>query len=447
MLERGVEVDVVRDLERQTERRPRRADARAVVRARGRDRLAPTPRGPCGQQRVQRRLREDVAEAREVDRLVAVPPERARSARARRSRHRIPSCSSSSTGSKNEQLPIEWSSEPRTSRELAGARAARSRQRNDVGVERERPAAARAAPPPRRRRRAAASRLRKPCSPALGRIRVVQPRRRLEDEPARAAAADEVGELLHRRHALAAAADLRAQPARRHLVERHALEVDRVVLPLASRALDDARASRASSCGSSASCAAGQTNRPSSHACSLARARRSSASASAGGMLAGGNIGAWSKSLVEQRAAGVVTARAEATLPPGQAPRSGSLRTASDPGGSSAKHSLPGVRSARPFEPVRHLLESSRGRALPEIPPAELRRGRRAGGGRPDAEQRDHVRTGAPGLSLRRPARHRQDVDGAHPREVPQLRAGPDDDARRHVPRLPRRSPPARRST
>ena len=84
------------------------------------------------------------------------------------------------------------------------------------------------------------------------------------------------------------------------------------------------------------------------------------------------------------------------------------------------------------------LLESFRGRALPEIPPADLRRGRRPGGGRPDAEERDHGRTGAPGLSLRRPARHRQDLDGADPREEPELRARPDGDARRHVPRVRR---------
>ena len=45
---------------------------------------------------------------------------------------------------------------------------------------------------------------------------------------------------------------------------------------------------------------------------------------------------------------------------------------------------------------------------------------------------------GAAGLPLRRPARHGQDVDGAHPRQGPQLRAGPDADAGRHLPRLPR---------
>ena len=93
------------------------------------------------------------------------------------------------------------------------------------------------------------------------------------------------------------------------------------------------------------------------------------------------------------------------------------------------------------------LLESFRGRALPEIPPPDLRRGRRSGGGRPDAEERDHRRTGAPGLSLRRPARHRQDVDGADPREEPELHARPDGDSRTARATPASRSPPARRST
>ncbi len=92
-------------------------------------------------------------------------------------------------------------------------------------------------------------------------------------------------------------------------------------------------------------------------------------------------------------------------------------------------------------------LNRHRDRALPEVPPADLRRGRRAGGGRPDAAERDHRRTGAPGLSLRRPARHRQDLDGAHPRQGPELRAGPDG-RRRTAPATPAsRSPPAPRST
>ena len=51
-----------------------------------------------------------------------------------------------------------------------------------------------------------------PVLARLGRIGVVQPGRRLEDDAALAAAAHERGELLDGRDALAAAADLRAYP-------------------------------------------------------------------------------------------------------------------------------------------------------------------------------------------------------------------------------------------
>ena len=51
----------------------RRAHARAVVRARGRERLGPRV-GAERHQRIERRLRVDVAERREVDDLVAVAP-------------------------------------------------------------------------------------------------------------------------------------------------------------------------------------------------------------------------------------------------------------------------------------------------------------------------------------------------------------------------------------
>src|SRR4029079_17975088 len=56
---------------------------------------------------------------------------------------------------------------------------------------------------------------------------------RFEDEPPLTAPADEAGELVGSRDALSAAADLRAQPTGRDLVERHALEVDGLVLALA----------------------------------------------------------------------------------------------------------------------------------------------------------------------------------------------------------------------
>ena len=75
-------------------------------------------------------------------------------------------------------------------------------------------------------------------------------------------------------------------------------------------------------------------------------------------------------------------------------------------------------------------------RAVPEVPAPGLRRGGRAGRGRPDAEERDRLRPGAPGLSLRRPPRDRQDLDGPHPREGAQLRPRPDPDAGQHLQRV-----------
>src|SRR6185437_17132229 len=63
-----------------------------------------------------------------------------------------------------------------------------------------------------------------------GRVRVVQPCRRLEDDAAVAAAADELGELLDRRDARPAAANLGPRAERGHLVGRAALDVDRLAL-------------------------------------------------------------------------------------------------------------------------------------------------------------------------------------------------------------------------
>src|SRR5215208_6759877 len=88
--------------------------------------------------------------------------------------------------------------------------------------------------------------------------------------------------------------------------------------------------------------------------------------------------------------------------------------------------------------PARESLESQRGRPLPQVPPAGLRRGRGPGGGDADAAERDRARADPAGVSLRRPARHRQDLAGANPREGAELRAGPDADARQDLPRLPR---------
>src|SRR5439155_27228720 len=94
--------------------------ARAVVRTGGRDRLH--PRGPAfGHERIERPLREDPTEAGQVDRVAAGPPEQA--VRAGPEAHSTPSFSSSSTGSKNEHVPIDWKSEARTAARRAGSAA------------------------------------------------------------------------------------------------------------------------------------------------------------------------------------------------------------------------------------------------------------------------------------------------------------------------------------
>src|SRR5215213_1379763 len=64
--------------------------------------------------------------------------------------------------------------------------------------------------------------------------------------------------------------------------------------------------------------------------------------------------------------------------------------------------------------------------ALPPPPPALVRRRRRAGARGPHALQRDRTGEGPPRLSVRRLARHGQDVDGEDPRRLAELRAGAD---------------------
>ena len=86
------------------------------------------------------------------------------------------------------------------------------------------------------------------------------------------------------------------------------------------------------------------------------------------------------------------------------------------------------------------LLESRRDRPVPQVPPADLRRGRRAGGGGADALERARERQDPPGLPVRRPAGHRQDLAGADPRQVGQLQARAD----RRTPTAP--ATPASRS-
>src|SRR6266516_4880600 len=163
VLERGVEVDVVRDLEREACSCLARRDARPVVEARGGDRLLPCL-GARGEQLVQRRPGEHVAKAREVDDLAVLAPREAAGLERAEPRHgRIPSRSSSSTGSKNEHVPIEWKSEARASASRAGD-ASRSRQRSETASRanaRGRSRSASSSSP----KTAATRRLRKPCSP------------------------------------------------------------------------------------------------------------------------------------------------------------------------------------------------------------------------------------------------------------------------------------------
>ena len=104
--------------------------------------------------------------------------------------------------------------------------------------------------------------------------------------------------------------------------------------------------------------------------------------------------------------------------------------------GGSARSRRPGTGSpcrSAPGSATRDL-ESIRDRALPQVPPPDLRRGGRAGGGRADAHERDRAGEDSPGVPLRRPARHGQDVARAHPGKVGQLRARADRVARQHLP-------------
>ncbi len=83
---------------------------------------------------------------------------------------------------------------------------------------------------------------------------------------------------------------------------------------------------------------------------------------------------------------------------------------------------------------LTRLRQSPRDRPLPQVPPPDLRGGRRSGSGRADAHERDRAGQGAAGVPLRRPARHRQDISGADPRQIGELPARPDGDSRQHVP-------------
>src|SRR5207253_4604680 len=135
----------------------------AVVRTRSCDRLLPHG-AALRHEPIQRRLREHASQAGEVDGLVPVPPEQP--ARAGPEAHRTPSSKSSSTGSKNEHVPIEWNNEERTSTSRGGA-ASWSRQRNDVASRANAGARSRSASSSSPNT-AAARRLRQPCSFSFG---------------------------------------------------------------------------------------------------------------------------------------------------------------------------------------------------------------------------------------------------------------------------------------
>src|SRR5262249_20799873 len=103
------------------------------------------------------------AEAAQVDGLAAVAPHEAPALQRSEAGHRIPSSSSSPTGSKNEHEPIELQSVVRVCAQRAAA-ASRSPQRNERTPSSNEPHGARSASSSPRKT-AAASRFRKPCSP------------------------------------------------------------------------------------------------------------------------------------------------------------------------------------------------------------------------------------------------------------------------------------------
>src|SRR5580765_8213245 len=135
------------------------------MRARCSERLAPAVPAER-QQRVERRAREGVAQRRDVDGVVAVPPDDTPPGEDAEAAQSIPSARSSSTGSKNEQLPIDRKSVPRVwARTLAPAR--REPQRKESSSSSNDPAGADRASSSSPKT-TAASRLRNPCSPPVG---------------------------------------------------------------------------------------------------------------------------------------------------------------------------------------------------------------------------------------------------------------------------------------
>src|SRR3954452_11029557 len=88
--------------------------------------------------------------------------------------------------------------------------------------------------------------------------------------------------------------------------------------------------------------------------------------------------------------------------------------------------------------PCNLLYSTADDRSLPQVPAPGLRRGRRPGGGRPDAEERDRARADPAGVPLRRAARDGQAAAPPTPRQGLQLRAGADAGAGRALPLVPR---------
>src|SRR5262249_2645368 len=177
MLERGVEVDVVRDLQRQMYLDVvERDQLRAAV-----DQLddaldGPLPRvAPGSEEAVQARCCEHVVtrRRREIEDSIPDPEPDARSLTLRREHseadrffHKsIPSASSSPTGSKKLQLPIDHSRSRRACASSSGP-ASRSRHANDSASSRNAAASSSASAASSSPKTTAASRLRNPCSPS-----------------------------------------------------------------------------------------------------------------------------------------------------------------------------------------------------------------------------------------------------------------------------------------
>ena len=230
MLERRVEVDVVGDLERKVNRRLlERNDVATSLDQLGHlvERVLPR-RSPRSEERVQARLRELGAEPvrREVENavtrskadagLVTVNREDAEPDRPVHS-GRIPRFSSSSTGSKKLQLPIECS-RSRRARASSSPRALRSRHEKRSGIQGERIRVTFAECGLLVAEDGRGQQVEKPVL-AVAAQRVVETGRRLEGDPALATGANETRQSAARRCRRASTAHLRAQTMARDRVQ------------------------------------------------------------------------------------------------------------------------------------------------------------------------------------------------------------------------------------